>query len=39
MQIAALVVSVISFTVGVFLWSKYGIRRGNEPIDKYFNEK
>lgn len=39
MGIAAMVVAVLSFTAGVFLWSKYGIKRGHEVKDSFFNEK
>lgn len=39
MQIAAIVVAVLSFTVGVFLWSKYGIKRGNDSNENLFNDK
>ena len=39
MGIAGIVVAVLSFTIGVFLWSKYGIKRGNEGKDNFFNEK
>lgn len=38
MQIGAIILAVVSFTVGVFLWSKYGIRRGDSHRDKYFND-
>jgi len=37
MQTAAIVIACVSFTIGVFLWSKHGIKRG-ESHEKFFRE-
>lgn len=37
MVIGAIVFAFISFTVGMFLWSKYGIRRKESGENKFNN--
>jgi len=36
MFIGSIIFSVVSFTIGVFLWSKYGIKRGSDK-ESYLN--
>lgn len=38
MQIMAIVIAVVSFTAGVFLWSKHGIRRNDSHNEKFLND-